>query len=353
MTLPSGLPQRRRAADWSALGVACPRCHGELRDDPAPNDPSGLACASCKGHYATFAGIPDLRTGEDPYLSKDEDLGAAARLADRADVLTFAALYASYYEGNEKVSPAQAAQFTRGVLAAGERADASLDVWSAMSGRHVLSEATAVDLGCGTAPLGIALARRGARVLGIDVGMRWLVLARKRAAEQGIDLPVLCANAEALPLRNESVGGVVGESVLENLTDSATSLTECWRVVAPRGTLWLTTANRHSLAPDPHLGVLAGGWWPESRLRAYAKKRGQVFPVRTLYTASMLRRTMMHAGFRGVRFALPRFAGAQVASLPAPARAIVAAYHVARAVPFVRDGVLAIGPTLVCTAERA
>lgn len=353
MTSPSGIPQRRRAADWIALGVACPRCHGELRDDPTPNDEWALVCGSCGVHYPTCSGIPDLRTGDDPYLTKADDWDAAQRLADRAESLSFAALYASYYDGNEKVTAEQAAQFTRGVLAAGERASASLLVWTEIAAVPLGETLAALEIGCGTAPLGIALAHCGARVVGLDVGMRWLVLARKRSAEEGIDLPVVCANAEALPVRDQGVGLVVGESVLENLADGPAALAECRRVIAPHGAVCLTTPNRHSLAPDPHLGVLAGGWWPESRLRAYAQRLGQVFPVRTLYTVTMLRRALVHAGFRDVRVALPRFAAAQVATLPAPARAVVAAYHVARTLPLVRNLVMAVAPTLVCTATRA
>lgn len=345
--------QRRTAAEWAALGVVCPRCRGALTDALHDAREFALRCASCDVEYPSVAGIPDLRLGEDPYLTRAEDREAARRLATRADSMSFAQLYASYYEGNDKVSAAQAAQFTRGVLAAGDRALASVEVWKSMDESSVRQhELPVIDLGCGTAPLGIALAKRGEHAIGVDVGVRWLVLARKRSAEQGIDLPVICANAEALPFRDGAVRRVVGESVLENLAGVSEALAECMRVTVSGGSIWLTTANRLSLAPDPHLGVMAGGWWSEAKLRAHAVKHGQVFPVRTLHDVSQLERALSRAGYRRVRVSLPRFAAAQVASLPLVGRAVVALYHAARRLPLARDVVLRVGPTLVCTATR-
>ena len=348
MTATPEVAQRRSAAEWEDLGVACPRCHGSLRDEST----QALACTRCDARYPSCAGIPDLRTGDDPYLTRAEDGEAAERLLVRAGALGFAALFASYYEGNGKVTAEQAAQFTRGVLAAGERAAESIAVWETVSGVVPAPGGVTLDIGCGTAPLAIAWTRRGQRVVALDVGMRWLVLARRRAAEAGIDLPVVCANAEALPFRAGSVARVAGESVLENLAAPERALGECHRALASGGSLWLTTANRLSLAPDPHLGVLAGGWWPEKRLRAHAERTGKVFPVRHLFTPGELAAQLRRHGFGAVRLALPRFAPAQVASLSPAARGIVAAYHLARRLPVVRAVVLRAGPTLVCTATR-
>lgn len=341
-------PAVRRAAEWTALGVVCPRCHGTLADD----GDVALACAACGSRYPVCVGIPDLRTLGDPYLGTDEDLAAAERLSTNALRLGFGALYASYYDGNEKVPPAQVAQFTRGVLAAADRAAAALDVWTATD-RGRAPDGTVLDLGCGTAPLGVALRIRGARVVGVDAGLRWLVLAHVRAREEGVDLPLVCANAEALPFRDGAFARVTGESVLENLADARAGMRECRRVLARGGALWLTTPNRRSLGPDPHLGVLAGGWWPERRLRAHAARAGQVFPRRRLFSVRELRRELAGAGFTAIRLALPRFATAQTSTLSAPLRLIVAGYHLARRIPGVRTVVLHLGPTMVISAVAA
>ena len=44
---------------------------------------------------------------------------------------------------------------------------------------------TALDLGCGTAPLSIAATKRYKVVAGVDIAFRWLVVAKKRVAEMG------------------------------------------------------------------------------------------------------------------------------------------------------------------------
>ncbi|MEO6445464.1 MAG: methyltransferase domain-containing protein [Gemmatimonadaceae bacterium] len=349
MSAAAGIPvrQQRTASQWRALGVVCPHCHGALRDA----DGGGLVCDGCGTSFPVTCGIPDLRTAGDPYLTREEDAAAAERLTAAADAMDFAALHALYYEGNAKVPPAQVAQFTRGVLAASHRAGATLDVWDALGGT-LPADAAVVDLGCGTAPLGVQLAMRGQPVLGVDAGLRWLVLARKRASDAGTDLPVICANAEALPLADGCVQAMTGESVLENLADLERALEEAHRVVAPGGSLRISTPNKHSLGPDPHLGVMAGGFWPEPKLRARAARDGKVFPIRRLLSGAALRRLLSDAGFERLRMALPRIAAEQRAGLPSTVNLAITGYHIARRTPILRALVLRVGPTMLCTAIR-
>jgi len=122
-------------------------------------------------------GIPDFRTIGDPYLSVADDVAAAATLAGRDERLSFGTLYSSYYEGNANVSAEQVARFTHGVLAAADRSSATLATWREL-GATFGGEGLVLEIGCGTAPLGVALASAGCRVVAIDAGLRWLVLAR-------------------------------------------------------------------------------------------------------------------------------------------------------------------------------
>lgn len=341
------LVQRRVASEWEGLGVACPRCAGRLLDAP-----SALRCDGCMATFPVTCGIPDLRVAGDPYLSTADDVAAAERLVAREETQTFGELYASYYEGNAKVPPEQVARFTHGVIAAADRAVATLETWREV-GATIPADGLVLELGAGTAPLGVTLARRGHRVLALDAGLRWLVLARKRAAEQGIDLPVICANAEQLPLRNASVVAVVGESVLENVADAEAALVSAHRVLRPGGVLALTTPNRRSIGPDPHLGILAGGWRSEATLRAHAERTGQVMPRRRLLAPGELDTLLRSAAFDHVAMSLPRFAAAQSAALPLPVRLAVGGYHLARRLPLVKSIVLQVAPTIAVAARSA
>jgi len=346
-TAPVPRIQRRSASDWGALGVVCPACAGPLSDAPA-----ALRCDGCAATYPVIGGIPDLRRLGDPYLSVADDAAAAERLLAQEARLPFAALYASYYEGNAKVPPAQVARFTHGVVAAADRAEATLATWGEL-GATLPTTGLVLDLGAGTAPLGVAVARTGRPVLALDAGLRWLVLARTRAAEHGIDLPVVCANAEQLPLRRGSVAAVLGESILENVSDAEATLAAVHRALSPGGLLALTTPNRHSLGPDPHLGLLAGGWRSAAALRAHAARTGQVMPRRRLLTPGELSALLQRSAFRDVAVTLPRFAAAQGAGLPLAVRGAIGGYHLARRIPILHSIVLQIAPTIAAVARSA
>jgi len=57
----------------------------------------------------------------------------------------------------------------------------------------------AIELGCETAYVSAWLARRGARVVGIDNSEAQLATARRLQHEYGLDFPLLHGNAEAGP----------------------------------------------------------------------------------------------------------------------------------------------------------
>ncbi len=57
-----------------------------------------------------------------------------------------------------------------------------------------------IELGCGAAQWSIALARRGARPVGVDLSAAQLQHARRLQEEAGLAFPLLQASAEAVPL---------------------------------------------------------------------------------------------------------------------------------------------------------
>ncbi|MEX2680735.1 MAG: class I SAM-dependent methyltransferase [Candidatus Sigynarchaeota archaeon] len=84
-----------------------------------------------------------------------------------------------------------------------------------------------VDSGCGSGLLIQWLARRGllarARVIGIDISARMLVMARQKSRRRpGIDL--ITANAELPPLRNGIASCVLSVSTYQNLDDAQQAL---------------------------------------------------------------------------------------------------------------------------------
>jgi SAM-dependent methyltransferase len=68
-----------------------------------------------------------------------------------------------------------------------------------------------IELGCGTAYVSAWLARRGARVVGIDNSERQLTTARGLQREHGLDFPVIHGNAESVPYPDESFDFAISE----------------------------------------------------------------------------------------------------------------------------------------------
>ena len=129
-------------------------------------------------------------------------------------------------------------------------------------------------------------------------------------------------------------------------------MSEAHRALSSEGHLFLTTPNRFSLGPDPHLGVPAGGYWPKSLLAAVARRQGAVPPERHLQGAQSLRRLIRTAGFTGTRLELPSIEGAQARDLSGLLKTAVACYRAARRVPVTRSLLFLVGPLLHATAYK-
>ncbi len=331
-----------------ALGLCCPYCRGDLAEsgDAEPE----LECGGCRRRYPVVAGIPDLRIFDDPYIDAAADRAKARLVAGRLGETDLAGLLSFYYGMTDVVPPAHARRYTAGLLTAGDRAAGALDEWASESGAPL--EGRLLDLGCGTAPLLAAAAARCESVAGVDIAMRWLVVARQRLLEARVSAPLVCACAEALPFRDAAFDVVAGESVLEVVEDQRRAAAEAYRVLRPGGRLWLTTPNRRSLGPDPHIGVPAGGWWPNALLRAWARVRGAVPPRRHLLSAGELDRLAAEAGFTRRRVFVPGISAGQRARLRGPMRAAAGAYSAMRGLRPARAVLRLIGPLLGLTAER-
>jgi len=103
--------------------------------------------------------------------------------------------------------------------------EAELQVLGDVAGKDVL------ELGCGAAQWSIALARRGARCVGLDVSQRQLEHARAAGAA----FPLVCASAEALPFGDASFDLVFCDWGATAFTDPYLVVPEVARVLRPGG----------------------------------------------------------------------------------------------------------------------
>lgn len=93
---------------------------------------------------------------------------------------------------------------------------------------------TILDVGTGTGRAALALARRGARVTGVDASAEMLAVARRRAAETGVEVAFEQGDAHGLVYADRAFDAIVCLRVLMHTPDWRMSLAELCRVAAGR-----------------------------------------------------------------------------------------------------------------------
>ena len=91
-----------------------------------------------------------------------------------------------------------------------------------------------LDLGTGTGRAAMALARRGARVTGVDASSEMLTVARRRAAEDALAIDFSEGDAHALAFPDRSFDAAVCLRLLMHVPDWRRSLAELCRVADTR-----------------------------------------------------------------------------------------------------------------------
>jgi len=113
-----------------------------------------------------------------------------------------------------------------------------------VAGRRVL------DLGCGEGAYSRALARLGARVIGVDGSRRLVDVARQRAAVSGLEIPYHCRNANALEeVDDSSFDLIVASMLMMNVEDYPGAMREAHRVLTPGGALCMSITHPCFSAP--------------------------------------------------------------------------------------------------------
>ncbi|KQT43350.1 MULTISPECIES: bifunctional 2-polyprenyl-6-hydroxyphenol methylase/3-demethylubiquinol 3-O-methyltransferase UbiG [unclassified Methylophilus] len=118
-----------------------------------------------------------------------------------------------------------------------------IDSRASVNGKQVL------DVGCGGGILSESMARRGARVLGIDMAERSLEVAQLHALEAEIQIEYRCIAVEALAEEKPASFDVVTcMEMLEHVPDPASVVRACAALVKPGGHLFFSTLNRNAKA---------------------------------------------------------------------------------------------------------
>jgi SAM-dependent methyltransferase len=95
----------------------------------------------------------------------------------------------------------------------------------------------AIELGCGTAYVAARLARRGARVVGIDNSQGQLATARRLQQQHGLEFPLIHGNAEQVPYPDASFDFAISEYGACLWADPYRWVPEAARLLRPGGRL--------------------------------------------------------------------------------------------------------------------
>ncbi len=116
----------------------------------------------------------------------------------------------------------------------------------------------AIELGCGTAYVSAWLARRGARVVGIDNSEAQLATARRLQRQYQLDFPLLHGNAESVPYPDSSFDVAISEYGACLWADPERWVPEAARLLRPGGRLvFLTNSFLMTLCMPFEDGVAA------------------------------------------------------------------------------------------------
>jgi len=116
-----------------------------------------------------------------------------------------------------------------------------IEARAGLKGRHVL------DVGCGGGLLAEGMARRGARVTGIDAAAAPLTVARLHALEAGIELAYHQSTAEEFAAREPGTFEIVTcLEMIEHVPDPASTVRALATLVRPGGDVFISTINRNA-----------------------------------------------------------------------------------------------------------
>lgn len=115
-----------------------------------------------------------------------------------------------------------------------------IDRLAPLAGKSVL------DVGCGGGILAEAMARRGARVKGIDLSDKALKVARLHLLESKLAVDYEAVSAEDLAVRESGAYDIVTcMELLEHVPDPASLVRACARLARPVGQVFFSTINRN------------------------------------------------------------------------------------------------------------
>lgn len=332
------------ACDPEASDFVCPACRR-----PVALLQAAYICAHCAREYPILFGIPDFRLLPDQYLPFEEERAKAARLFDFGATHSFKELVEFYYSITDDVPTKLAPRFMRYVWEGQSRARAPLEALGPMTENDRL-----VDVGCGSGGT-LVSAVGGAERVGVDIGLRWLVIAQKRLSEANVTARLVCGDVEALPFREGTYSHVIADDLLDHVRSTEAAIKGLANQLRSDGKLWISASNSWWLGPHPATGIWSAGLMPPALRRHVTRAVRGVDSLRnvTFVSSASVLNQAHNAGLKVV-VARPRSVNISSSAWPTgPMRFLVRAYLLMIILPVIRQVLLYAGPAFEAVMIRA
>lgn len=318
----------------------CPQCKGNLQTEP-----NAYHCSTCERSFPVVLGIPDFRVYPDPYIDYEDDRAKATRVADQYDKLNFNELVRYYWSITPGIPEDMVNKFVAHAEGGVERGHDYLDEIASTMPVSQWDSSTLLEVGCGTGGFLVAAAPRFKQVVGTDIAFRWLVIAKKRFEEMGMEIPLICCCAEYLPFANGTFNMAVALSVLEHVPDQQGMVDESYRVLHSPGALFIVTTNRFTLAPEPHVRVWGVGFLPRKWMEPYVRLVRRI-PYKFISSLSCfeLGGILKRSGFQRFSLSSASVSNNQLSKSSTRTQAIMKAYNHLRKAPALGAFIYLVGP---------
>lgn len=118
-----------------------------------------------------------------------------------------------------------------------------------------------LEVGSGSGGFIVAMRRRGYDIIGLEPSSDYRQITALRAARYDLDVDVLAAQGEHLPLPDKTFDLIYSNDVLEHVLSPESVLTEMKRVLKDDGAIYVTIINRFAWL-DPHYHLFGINWLP-------------------------------------------------------------------------------------------
>jgi SAM-dependent methyltransferase len=276
--------------------LICPQCRGAL-----VRERTAFACVRCAKHYPLVGDIPQF---DQP--ASAAQIAAAAENADGGSRDDRRSYWDSGWQARFRDDHAFLNELKTRIdwesYLEQQRVSLGNDghVSVTEASRAAIHGKVILDIGCGAGTSGAMFGYLGAQYIGVDHSPHAAMYTLRHLRAAGGDGFTLQGNAEALPIRDESIDVVYSNGVLHHTPNFATAMDEAYRVLKPGGlaiiALYATYSTQFGLVRV--LGALKGNitrrsmdrWMGEASEGAW-RTGGRLNPWTKTFSKAQLRAT--------------------------------------------------------------